>query len=150
MSRKTVELEKTNLTELSVPAFGYELIREDLIDEILGDDAPGILYWAGKQVARKYPLFSIEEMREFFLNAGWGELSIQYEKKKEIVFTLTSEIVKQRISTRTNPTFQLEAGFLAEQITQQKKVYAETFEHPKKKEGIVTFTVKWDDIPFTK
>jgi predicted hydrocarbon binding protein len=146
LSRKTVK-EKINLTELTVPAFGYELIREDFIEEILGEDAPSILYWIGKQIARKYPLFSFDEIQEFFRNAGWGNLDIISQKKSEIELQLTSDLVKHRILTRTNATFQLEAGFLAEQIAQQKKVYAETFEHPKKKDGKVLFTVKWDDIP---
>ena len=72
MSRKTVK-EKINLTELTVPAFGYELIREDFIEEILGEDAPSILYWTGKQIARKYPLFSFDEIKEFFSKCRMGQ-----------------------------------------------------------------------------
>ena len=80
MSRKTVK-EKINLTELTVPAFGYELIREDFIEEILGEDAPSILYWVGKHIARKYPLFSFDEIQEFFLNAGWGTWILLAKRK---------------------------------------------------------------------
>lgn len=63
-------------------------------------------------------------------------------------FTLSSDLIKNRLLTRTGATFQLEAGFLAEQIQQIRKVYTETYEHPKKKNGQVIFTVKWDTIPF--
>ena len=40
----------------SVSLFGHELIRNDLLHELLGKDAPEILYWAGKKLARQYPL----------------------------------------------------------------------------------------------
>ncbi|EOR25431.1 hypothetical protein A499_05335 [Niallia nealsonii AAU1] len=30
---------------LTVPAYGYELIREILIPELLGRDTPDLLYW---------------------------------------------------------------------------------------------------------
>lgn len=147
MSRKAVA-ENMSMIELKVPAFGYELIREDLLNELLGEDTPDILYWAGKQIARKYPLFSINEIKEFFTNAGWGTLELIHEKKYEMEFTLSSDLIKNRLLTRTGATFQLEAGFLAEQIQQIRKVYTETYEHPKKKNGQVIFTVKWDTIPF--
>ena len=145
--KKTLD-EPIQLTEMVVPAFGYEILREEILTDLLGKDAPSILYWAGKRLARKYPLFSIDEIIEFFRNAGWGNLQIDHSKEKEIHFSLTSDLIKRRLETRTNPTFQMEAGFLAEQIQQQKKVYAEAFEHPKKKDGTVIFTVKWDYIPF--
>lgn len=145
--KKTMD-EPIQLSNLAVPAFGYEIIREELLPDLLGKDGPTILYWAGKRLARKYPLFSIDEIYEFFRDAGWGNLQMTNSKEKEITFSLTSELIRQRIEAKTDTTFQLEAGFLAEQITQQKKVYAEAYEHPKKKEGNVIFTVKWDNIPF--
>jgi len=61
---------------LTVPAFGYELIREELISDLLGKDRPAILYWAGKRLARNYPLFSLDEMKEFFLNAAGENCSL--------------------------------------------------------------------------
>ncbi|MFL6556844.1 MAG: DUF2507 domain-containing protein, partial [Bacillus sp. (in: firmicutes)] len=32
----------------TISIFGYELIRDILLPEILGKDTPEILYWAGK------------------------------------------------------------------------------------------------------
>ncbi len=146
MSRKTVK-EKINLTELTVPAFGYELIREDFIEEILGEDAPSIFYWSENKSLENIHYFLLMKFKSFFEMQDGATWILLAEKKSEIELQLTSDLVKHRILTRTNATFQLEAGFLAEQIAQQKKVYAETFEHPKKKDGKVLFTVKWDDIP---
>ncbi|WAA10214.1 YslB family protein [Fervidibacillus albus] len=141
------EKEMKNVSNLSVPAFGFGLIRDDLLDDLLGKEGPDILYWAGKRLARRYPLFSIQEVKEFFINSGWGLLELCEEKKNENEFSLSGSVVDYRLQTKTNPSFQLEAGFLAEQIGQQKKVFAECFEHPKKQNGVVTFTVKWDRLP---
>ncbi|MBY0099070.1 YslB family protein [Mesobacillus maritimus] len=128
----------------SVSLFGYELIRDDLISELLGKDEPEILYWAGKKLARKYPLYSIEEIIAFFQEADWGLLSVKEEKRKELCLSLTGEFVSNRLKKDKNTTFQLEAGFLAQQIEWQKKVVAEAFEHPNKRSNIIQFTIKWD------
>lgn len=146
MSKRAIE--SVNIHELSVPGFGYELIREDLLNEILGNDASNILYWAGKRLARKYPLFSLDELIEFFMNAGWGRLELLGEEKDELEFSLTGDLIEYRLKTKTSSTFQLEAGFLAEQIQQMKKAYAECFEHPRKRDYTIIFTIKWDKIPY--
>jgi predicted hydrocarbon binding protein len=128
----------------SVSLFGYEIIRDDLISELLGKDEPEILYWAGKRLARKYPLYSIEEIIAFFQEADWGILSVKEEKRKELCLSLTGELVSNRLKKDKNTTFQLEAGFLAQQVEWQKKVVAEAFEHPNKRSNIIQFTIKWD------
>ncbi|WP_026581847.1 YslB family protein [Bacillus sp. J33] len=128
----------------SVPVFGYELIREVLLQDLLGNDAPEILYWAGKRLARKYPLESAGHIAEFFQNAGWGSLSIKNETKNEIEMELTSPLIAERCKKNDSCTFQLEAGFIAQQIEFQKEVICEAFEHPRKKTGKIHITVKWD------
>ncbi len=128
----------------TISTFGYELIREVLLQEILSNDAPEILYWAGKRLALKYPLKALDEIIEFFHQASWGELAIQKESKNEMDLELFSPFIKERIEQNKHCHFQLEAGFIAQQIERQKGVICEAFEHPKKKKGKVTFTVKWD------
>lgn len=127
-----------------VPAFGYELLREVLIPDILGRETASILYWAGKALARKYPLQSVEDIIAFFQQAGWGTLQIKTEKKNELEFELSSDLIKNRFNEYVDCHFQLEAGFLAQQMETQKQVIAETYEHPKKKLATVSFTVRWD------
>ena len=56
--------------------FGYELLREILIPEILGEETPKILYWAGKHIARKYPLDTISDIIRFFSASGLGRATI--------------------------------------------------------------------------
>jgi predicted hydrocarbon binding protein len=124
--------------------FGYELLREVLLPEILGKDTPEILYWAGKRIARKYPLKSFDEIIDFFSNASWGELILKKETKDEFEFELISPLFVSRVKSKAEHFFQLEAGFLAQQVEMQREVVAETFEHPAKKANKVLFTVKWD------
>ncbi|MEA1853334.1 YslB family protein [Cytobacillus kochii] len=151
MPSQEAQIEQTeNMAESIEPnkemisSFGYELIREELLHDLLGKDAPDILYWAGKRLARKYPLQTEEDLFSFFVEAGWGKLTKNLENKKEIEYELTSEVIQKRCKENAHATFQLEAGFIAQQIEQKKEVICETFEHPRKKGGKVLFTVKWD------
>jgi predicted hydrocarbon binding protein len=129
---------------VTVPAFGYELIREILLPEILGSESAEILYWAGKRLARKFPLQDFLEITDFFDKSGWGQLMILNEKKNELELELSSLLITQRLQSKGTYHFQLEAGFIAQQIENQKEVISETFEHPRKRGGKVQFTVKWD------
>ncbi|MEH7109852.1 YslB family protein [Bacillus sp. JJ1764] len=124
--------------------FGYELIREVLLPEIFGKDTPEILYWAGKRLARKYPLENMEELIDFFEKASWGTLMIKNESKNEMELELTSPLLVSRVKSKSEHFYQLEAGFLAQQFEQQKGMISETYEHPVKKSNKVRFTVKWD------
>ncbi|WP_409289673.1 YslB family protein [Peribacillus sp. SCS-37] len=127
-----------------IPAFGYDLIREFLLNELLGKEASQLLYWGGKQLARKFPLQSVEEIIEFFRNAGWGTLTQTKLSKDESLFELSGSTVERRLSINVKCHFQLEAGFLAEQFEIQRKVSTEAIEEPKKRGAKVSFIVKWD------
>lgn len=135
----------------NISGFGYELLRNDLLSELLGKEQHDILYWAGKMIARKYPLATFEEIIEFFESAGWGTLTVADEKKQEVHFVLTSELVTYRNQHKKDVSYQLEAGFLAMQIQQQIDVIAETYEEQSKRSDKVKFQVKWDlKDPITK
>ncbi|PGL67244.1 YslB family protein [Bacillus sp. AFS055030] len=128
----------------NISGFGYELIRNDLLSDLLGKEQNDILYWAGKMLARKYPLATFEEIIEFFDQAGWGTLTVEEEKKQEVHLTLSSELITYRNQQKKNVSYQLEAGFLAMQIQQQIDVIAETYEEQSKRGDKVKFQVKWD------
>ncbi|MGP7816759.1 YslB family protein [Niallia sp. 01092] len=129
---------------LTVPAYGYELIREILIPDLLGRDTPELLYWAGKRIARMFPLEHIEEARNFFEKAGWGTLEVSKQSKYEMEYTLTSPLIEKRLREKGKCTFQLETGYLAQQHEHLKKVIAEAFEDPKRRDKKITITVRWD------
>jgi predicted hydrocarbon binding protein len=136
--------EAQSYTHETISRFGYELIREILLPDLLGKDTPGILYWAGKQLARKYPLNNLNEVIEFFGKASWGALVLKKETKNELEFELVSPLLASRSSSKTEHFFQLEAGFLAQQLEFHKEAATEAYEHPLKKGNKVQFTVKWD------
>jgi predicted hydrocarbon binding protein len=148
MSELTSTEQHTESEPLSVSAFGYELVREELLTDILGKDTAEILYWAGKRLARKYPLANLDETIAFFRQAGWGTLTIKEESRKQMEMELGSELISSRLRNNANSTFQLEAGFLAQQMELQKKVSAEAFEHPNKRASRIQFTIKWDKNDF--
>ena len=130
--------------QLTLPSFGYELLRDTLIPELLGNDTNEISYWAGKRIARKFPLQSNEEIQSFFNDAGWGQLECTVESKDTLTFELTGEIVAHRLEVSFEPSFRLETGFLAEQIQLQKELLTEAVEHIHRKQGKITITVQWD------
>lgn len=143
---KTVSLENQYeaLQHIDIPGFGYELLREVLLPDLLGKETASILYWAGKRLARRYPLDTFDEIIVFFEKAGWGTLTATKERNDELEVELTGAIVTARMSINDNCSFQLEAGFLAQQIEQQKRCVAEAYEQQKKRAKKVIFTIKWD------
>ena len=47
-----------------------EILRDALILKLLGDDSSGILYWAGKDLARQFPVASDDDLVTFGKPAG--------------------------------------------------------------------------------
>lgn len=128
-------------TKNTFPLFGYELIRDHLMPSILGKHEKDILYWAGKDIARKFPCTDIQLIVSFFNDAGWGNLTLAKEMKDGYVFHLTNDPEILKINERN---FRLEAGFIAEQIQNFKGVLTECFDEKKEKQQLVIFTVKMD------
>ncbi|MFC0522405.1 DUF2507 domain-containing protein [Pontibacillus salicampi] len=116
---------------------GHEVLRTQLLPELLGKDQDTILYIMGKNLARHYPCDSLDELQTFFAAMNWDQLMIEKEKKKEYFFTLTGELTEKRLSYDTPYSFKLEAGFLAEQVTLLTEKQAEcAYEILKKKKGV--------------
>ncbi|WP_017726664.1 YslB family protein [Halalkalibacterium ligniniphilum] len=118
--------------------FGYNLIRNDLLQDLLGSEHESILYWAGKSLARKHSLTSVEEVIDFFSKANWGELVLLKEKKQERLF----ELKGPWMGKDDERSYQLEAGFLAQQIQSWSNTIAEATYVQKK--DCVRFTVRTD------
>ncbi|ALC81949.1 hypothetical protein AM592_10295 [Bacillus gobiensis] len=142
LSNYETKIEK--FKEMEVSAFAYELIKEVLIPDLLGSEYPSMMYWAGKNIARKFPLDSWNDIPAFFQEAGWGNLVLVEAKKNRIEFTLDGPLVSNRLKHQKEPNFQLEAGFIAEQIQMLNNNIAESYEQIKKRTDKVELTVKWD------
>ncbi|MFC5774601.1 YslB family protein [Ectobacillus antri] len=133
-----------DLIKIPVNAFAYELIREELLPDLMGKEASRILYWAGKNLARKYPVETVEDILAFFEKAGWGTLTIVEQKRREMQLELTGPLVTERYRNKRETTYQMEAGFIAQQLQQQRKVITEAYEEQKKRSNKVLFIVQWD------
>lgn len=128
-------------TYATATQFGYELIRDHVLPSVLGVHEGEILYWAGKEIARKFPIFNIEEIPAFFTEAGWGNLTLVKSSKKETFYKLEDDANAIKIEQRK---FQLEAGFIAEQYQILHGVLTECHAEPKQRNKSVQFHVKWD------
>ncbi|MFD2705226.1 DUF2507 domain-containing protein [Salibacterium lacus] len=116
--------------------FNYTLLRETLLPALLGTEEPDILYWGGRRIAREYRKETTEEIQTFFQEAGWGELTLTSEKRKEMEFEMPLTREEKHLDRH------LEAGFLAEQMEHLKNTSAETVITEKRKR--ILFHVYWD------
>ncbi|RYL93829.1 DUF2507 domain-containing protein [Sporolactobacillus sp. THM7-4] len=132
--------------DASVPAFGYELFRNELLPELLGEECASILYWSGRKIARHYPLDNEAQIMTFFSQAGWGDLELIEKGKNKIIFECHSAIIESRIKDHPGSViFTLEAGFIAEQIQRILGCIAETYTEVRTgRNKKVVFTVRWD------
>lgn len=100
--------------------FPYILIRDYLLKNILGDETNEILYWAGKELARQFPLREQEDVVDAFSHCGFGNLTCIKENASQAVYSLSGELVQTRL-LQEQVSFELEAGFLAEQLAKIKQ-----------------------------
>lgn len=131
----------TETTMKTIPSFGYEILRDGVLRSILGKHEADVLYWAGKEIARKFPLFTFDEAPSFFAQAGWGDLMLEKETNDSYILVLTGDADILKYDERS---FRLEAGFLAEQVQKLNGFLTECHEEVNTKKQFVKFNVKWD------
>jgi len=128
------------------------LMRDALLSELLGNDKGDISYWAGKALARRFPVGSPKDAQVFFKQAGFGDLTLLKQTADMTQWQLSGEPVKLHKELDTAADFTLEAGFLAEMMAQQLGVLteAEPIETPRKlRSNTVTFAV-YSHVLFAK
>ncbi|WP_313469297.1 YslB family protein [Carnobacterium sp.] len=133
-----------NFVEGNDALFSYTLMRDALIPNLLGQETNEILYWAGKELARQYPLNNQQDTVLFFKKAGFGTLTVDSHHKNKVIFRLSGSVVENRLAMVKQPSFNLEAGFLAEQIQQQESLYTEAIYEIKSKAKSVLITLQQD------
>ncbi|MCF6515819.1 DUF2507 domain-containing protein [Lactobacillus sp. S2-2] len=136
------KLQKFTQENSGSDSWGTELLRDDLFNLIFEDDTKSIMYWAGKELAQKYPIITIEDLPIFFEKSNWGTLEKKSESKNEIIFTLSGKYNELRISENDNPDFSLETGFLAESI--QQIIEADTEAEFKIKKNMIEIRLVFD------
>ncbi|MCH5464774.1 YslB family protein [Levilactobacillus tujiorum] len=123
------------------------ILRDALIPELLGEDKGAIEYWAGKSLARRFPIGNPTDAAIFFNQAGFGTLTLEKQTAEMTKWQLSGDPVRLRLKTAGDTDFTLEAGFLAEMMAQQLGVVteAELIDTSRKlKDQAVTFAVYTD------
>jgi hypothetical protein len=100
------------------------LLRDHLLPDLLQDDQREILYWAGKALSRDYSLNGIADIEAFFATASFGDITMTSQKATSQTWKLTGPIVEGRLAESKDASFDLEAGFLAQQTEAQVGVRA--------------------------
>ena len=116
MDNKEKKISVSNLEDLYTVGAGFDILRYVALPELMGDQAPTLLYFLGKNLARKFELTSVEDIYYIFEKLGIGKLEMVKEKEHEKTFHLLADSIVLRLKTDApiETDFRLEAGFLAE------------------------------------
>lgn len=128
--------ESGQTTEMNLLAL--TLLRDRLLPELLQDDESEIIYWAGKALARDVDLTGVMALETFFMDAGFGFLTLTSKKPTEQVWRLDGPVVSARFDENNHASFALEAGFLAQQTQQQLGTGAEAQWEANKQTVVIT------------
>jgi predicted hydrocarbon binding protein len=131
--------------------FALSLLRDQLLPNLLGEETDEILYWAGKELARKQPMNDENEISSYFQTYGLGELVMDELKKNRRRYVLKGSLIAHRISENKRASFSLETGFLAEQIQRISGMLTEGSYEVKVKKQEVHITLQSDpkeELPY--
>ncbi|MFD2046257.1 DUF2507 domain-containing protein [Ornithinibacillus salinisoli] len=145
MSKKQELLSLTVLDQLHTAGAGYDILRYISLPDVLGSEADTLLYFMGKNLARKFEIGSLGDVVYFFEKCGWGKLELFKEKKNELIFHLLSDAVVQRLQAPLQANFRLETGFLTEAIYHLKGKDCEGIEEINHKIHQIEFKIVFID-----
>ncbi|WP_295729928.1 YslB family protein [uncultured Limosilactobacillus sp.] len=92
-------------------------LRDVILPSILGKETDGILYWIGKDLAREFPVASIDDLVLLTKQLGLGNLQLTKEASLQRTFKLSGPLVEERLAIDKEQTsFTLEAGFIAQEL----------------------------------
>ncbi|MHA6252089.1 YslB family protein [Oceanobacillus sp. CAU 1775] len=135
------KLSTIQLDELYTAGAGFDILRYVALPELLGEEAPTLLYYMGRNLARKFEMQSIEDVCYIFEKLGIGKLELVKEKKHKRIFHLLADSVVLRLKASFEADFRLEAGFLAEAIKTIDGIDCECIEEINKRIHQVQFSV---------
>lgn len=144
MSQKSQSQERllvTELDQLHTAGAGYDVLRYLCLPELLGTEKQSLLYFLGKNLARKFEIRSLEDIYHIFKKLGWGTLELSQQKRKTLVFHLLDDAVVYRLTSSLPVDFRLEAGFLSEAIEMIENQSCECVEEIHEKIHQVEFRV---------
>lgn len=141
MAQKTKKVPVSKLDDLYTAGAGFDILRYVALPEFLGNEAPALLYFMGRSLARKFEMQTIEDIYYVFEKLGIGKLEFVKKKKQEKVFHLLADSVVLRLKSPLKADFRLEAGFLAEAMETIDGVECECIEEINHRIHQVKFSV---------
>ena len=116
----------------------HATMRDIILPLILGKETDGITYWIGKDVAREFPVATIDDLELVTMQIGFGQLEMTEHKRDYHVFKLTGPEVSERLKLqKEEASFALEAGFLAQEIEFQLDAICEAEVVEKKRNEVI-------------
>lgn len=116
---------KQSVNEDNSAIEGFILLRDHLLPDLLGKQTAALLYWAGKELGRRFPVHTPEELSRFFHSRGLGRLELEKESRKKKIYLLDGPIITARLEN-SDADFSLEAGLLSAQLQQLENCWCET------------------------
>ncbi|RDW16276.1 DUF2507 domain-containing protein [Oceanobacillus arenosus] len=141
MPKKQEQFSTSQLDQLHTEGAGYDVLRYISLPELLGAEANTLLYFMGRNLARKFTINDLEDLIAIYDKLGWGKLELVKEKKKELLFHLMADAIVLRFQASFTADFRLEAGFLAEAIQNLNGIECECIEEINKRIHQVEFRI---------
>ncbi|WP_067727244.1 YslB family protein [Oceanobacillus damuensis] len=145
MSKKHQTLDLSDLEELNTTGAGYDILRYVTLPEMMGEEKDTLLYFMGKNLARKFDFNTVEDIYYLFDKLGWGRLELVKRKRKELIFHLLSDSVVLRLKAPFETEFRMEAGFLSEALQSVEGIECECLEEINQRINQIEFSVVFTD-----
>ncbi len=139
------KLDVNELEQLYSDGAGYDILRYIGLPELFGEEKDTLLYFLGRNLARKFEFSSLEDLSLFFEKMGLGSLDLAKDKKKVKTFYLLSDAIVTKLNSNIETDFRLEAGIIAEVIQQLEGVDCECLESVHHRLKQIEFTVYIQD-----
>ncbi|WP_413627170.1 YslB family protein [Fructilactobacillus vespulae] len=135
---KNKEIDRNNKVAeniLDSNLWGVEILRDNLLNDILGQDNHDILYWAGKNLSLKFPV-QTESLPTFFAKSKFGNLELIKHSEIKSTVSLSGEIIERRLKNDKDADFALETGYIAQTIQQNTGFETEAEYNIKRKKTV--------------
>lgn len=114
MDEKLIPL--SHFDNLPEPTAGHDVLRYISMPDFLGQEKETILYFIGRNLARKINIETIDDLYYLFDKFRWGTLELVKDRRRTLTFHLMSDDVATRLMSPFQIDYRLESGFIAEAI----------------------------------
>lgn len=104
------------LDEFDSETIGQDILRYVSLPNFLGHEKDTLLYFIGRNLARRIHINDFDDVIYLFTKFRWGKLELIKDKKNQMNFYLMADEVVKRLQASIETDFRLEAGFLAESM----------------------------------